>query len=285
MRTHLGISVAHAGHRAWILSGTRKTNSGARPDARAVPRVQEPFQWARSSPPEPHSPADRPSRCRSGVGAHAAQHRVPLAPLEQGRLALQDLEGLLQTCEFGLEPRLALPEGLGPSYALLLERLQVLEDRVQFRLSAGAVRGGLCHGLVQACCLHSLVLSILFLGRLLDLVLLGLLVIGCLRSVLRGRHLNQPLREIGLNHLEEADDSAPGSLGRLMRLGGILRVVLAQQLQRQLHALETTLHVRLPLGVIGLLLLAQLIHLGLRFGKLGECLLQGCNLRLQLRGA
>mmetsp|Transcript_17610 Transcript_17610/g.44317 ORF Transcript_17610/g.44317 Transcript_17610/m.44317 type:complete len:645 (-) Transcript_17610:35-1969(-) len=152
------------------------------------------------------------------------------------------------------------------------------------RVRGLAVRGEVRDGLVQRLGLGGLVLDILILGRRLDGVFLGLLLVPAHRVLLGARHLCDTLCEVRLNNLEQADDAGAGPLARGVCLV-LLGVVLVQDLQCHLDALKALLHVGLVLGVLLLLLGAEFVHFRLAGRQLAQGRLERGDLLLQGRGA
>mmetsp|Transcript_29080 Transcript_29080/g.90647 ORF Transcript_29080/g.90647 Transcript_29080/m.90647 type:complete len:228 (-) Transcript_29080:512-1195(-) len=210
----------------------------------------------------------------------AAPEGPPRLLLDQGSLAIQGGERLLQACDLRLAARLPLLVGLRLCHAFFVQCLEGLEHSIKLLLHCGAVGGGLCNCLVQARCLLALVLQILILGGLLDFVLLRLRLIRRSCTLLSGRTLCQVLGDVRLTDLQEANDAGASSLG--CRVGGArLAVVVAQNLQGELHSLEPLFQVHLVLDKGGVLLIPELVHLGLGGGKLREGLLQCSDLLLE----
>mmetsp|Transcript_6604 Transcript_6604/g.15166 ORF Transcript_6604/g.15166 Transcript_6604/m.15166 type:complete len:619 (+) Transcript_6604:125-1981(+) len=204
----------------------------------------------------------------------------PTGPLQEHGLALENVQSLLEALDLRLAAALHLLVRSDRLVALGVEALQHGLHGVQLLLHARAVRLALGGLLVTVGGLLCLVLQVLLLVGPVDRVLLGGVVVLCDGGLLGGNHLRQELREVRLDNLEKAYDAGARALGRHVRL--VLRVVLAQDLQRQLHALEALLHLRAALVVDRLLVRADLVHLGLRLGELRERLLQGGHLALQL---
>merc|ERR1719277_552624 len=133
--------------------------------------------------------------CRSLVRRHCAEPPHGAALDERG-LALEDLQRLLESGDLGLEAGLPLLVSVRLLIALPVELREVIQRGVQLLLHARAVGGGLSDRLVEFSGLLRLVLDILVLRRLLDLILLGLRVVGSLRALLIGSHLRQALGEV-----------------------------------------------------------------------------------------
>merc|ERR1719162_585649 len=110
---------------------------------------------------------------RSGVGTQAPRTQMLLqrlpggALLQQRRLALEDIKGLLEARQLRLEAGLALLERLGLRDALVLDLAQVLQHGVELLLDALTVGGRLGDRGVQLRRLLGLVLHVLRLRRLL----------------------------------------------------------------------------------------------------------------------
>merc|ERR1719163_638062 len=212
---------------------------------------------------------------------HAPQRPRRRALLQQ-RGTLQDRERFLEAGDLCFAPSLPLLIGLDLLVAHLVQLLEVLVERVQLRRDALGVRRELPHRLVEGRGLFCLVLHVLLLCGLRDLVLLRLLLVGRRRGLLCRDHLRQELGKIGFDHLEETDDTTAGTLRRCVSLP-LRSVVLSEDLQRQLHALDTLLHLRPVCVVRRLLLCAQLVHLCLRRREVCKLFLKRRYLLLQLR--
>merc|ERR1719375_2978243 len=220
-----------------------------------------------------------------------------------GTLLLEDGQRLLQARNLLLAALLALLVRLGLRHALGLQLLPVLEDRPELRLRGAEVRLGLLQ--VRLGLLLVLVL-VLHLGRLRrrgDAVVLGDRVVLLLGLVLGRGALGEHLREVALGHLEHADDTAggAGALGVLRERHGraevagvvaaleqlrgvvLLRVVVAENLQRHLHTLQALLEVALRLRPGRLLGRADLVRGLLLRRDLPELLLEHAHLLLELR--
>mmetsp|Transcript_68218 Transcript_68218/g.202990 ORF Transcript_68218/g.202990 Transcript_68218/m.202990 type:complete len:202 (+) Transcript_68218:82-687(+) len=197
----------------------------------------------------------------------AAPEGPPRLLLNQGSLAFQDRERLLQAGQFCFTASLALLVGLRLRHALLVQCLEGLEHCVELLLHPGAVGAGLRDELVEVRRSLALILDILVLGRLLDGVLLGLGVVRGSCALLRGSGFGQRLREVRLTDLYQADDAGASALS-LRVIAARLAVVLAQDLESELHARETLLQVRLVLRVVRVLLAPDLVHLRLGCSKL-----------------
>ena len=102
----------------------------------------------------------------------------------------------------------------------------------------------------------------------------------CSGSLLIGIDLRQGLREVCLHDLQESDDAAGRTLGRVERLA-ILGVVVTQDLQSRLDSRDALLQLCLASPVGRLPIPAQHVHAGLGLGKLRELVLQSCYLLLQ----
>merc|ERR1740117_897342 len=220
-------------------------------------------------------------RCSSSVLAD--RHEVLGALLDESHLVLEHRQSLLEPGDLGLTPCLPVGISLRLGNALLLNLAEVLVHGRQFGLNIALVRAELGIGLVKARGLLGLVLDILVLGGLLDLVLLGFLLKCVLSSLLGSVHLCQALREISLAHFEEADDSSAGTIARAVRLVS-LGIVFVQDLQGQLDATQALLHLGAVGLPCGLLLGADLVHLGLLLDECCKLLLQGGDLGLELLG-
>mmetsp|Transcript_53359 Transcript_53359/g.157142 ORF Transcript_53359/g.157142 Transcript_53359/m.157142 type:complete len:719 (+) Transcript_53359:132-2288(+) len=214
--------------------------------------------------------------------AHATKQVALGALLQEGGLALQGLQRLLESGDLLLPALLALLVGLRLRDTLLGELGVVLHHRSQLRVDAVAVGRELGGVLGEGLGLLGLVGHVRVLGRGGELVLLGGLLVGGLGRLLLGDHVREALREVRLGHLEHADDVRPGAVRGLVL--GVLGVVVAEDLQGHLDALDALLQLRAALLVLGLLLRADLVHLGLGLRDLRELLLEDGDLLLELRG-
>merc|ERR1719375_744738 len=219
-----------------------------------------------------------------------------------GTLLLEDGQRLLQARDLLLAALLALLVRLRLRHALGLQLLPVLEDRPELRLRGAEVRLGLLQVRLGLLLVLVLVLHLGRLGRRGDAVVLGDRVVLLLGLVLGRGALGEHLREVALRHLQHADDAAGGAgalrvlrerhgraevvaVAALEELRGVLllRVVVAEHLERHLHALQALLEVALGLGPGRLLGRADLVRGLLLRGDLAELLLEHAHLLLELR--
>merc|ERR1719253_1661841 len=231
----------------------------------------------------------------SVVDDGAAHVAAAALALHEGGLALEDGERLLEALDLCLAARLALLVGLRLGDAAVLDLRVVLVHGVELGLGLLAVAGDLRNGLLLGLVLLGLVLHVLLLGGLDDLVLLGDLLVLGRRVGLLLLYLGEAGGEVGLADLEDADDAAAGAAGRgvSLRRGGLLllhergrgaAVVLAEDAERLAHAGQAELEVGRGNLVVRVLLAADLVHLGLLLGQLGQLLLELLDLLLELRG-
>mmetsp|Transcript_128112 Transcript_128112/g.250927 ORF Transcript_128112/g.250927 Transcript_128112/m.250927 type:complete len:275 (+) Transcript_128112:239-1063(+) len=153
---------------------------------------------------------------------------------------------------------------------------------IQLLLHAGTIRARLRDGLVKLRGLLDLVFHRLLLRRSINFIFLRLRFICSLRTLLLGGHRGKPLREIRLNDLQQRDDAGTGALGRGVCLV-LFCIVLAQDPQSELDALQAFLHINFVRLERISLRCADLVHLGLGKRQLRQRLLQTSNLFLQLR--
>merc|ERR1719281_1806143 len=200
--------------------------------------------------------------------------------LEEYCLALQNLEGRLETRDLLLAALLPLLVCLGLRDARLLDLLQILQHCGQLLLHAREVRGELRDRLVQTGELLRLVLHVLLLGGHCKLVLLRHLFVCLRRGLLIRGHRRKKLFEVRLDHLDEADDGATSALRALT-----LPVELPQDLQREFHTLEALLHLRTVFVEESLLLFADRVRLLLTRCEVRELFREGSHLPLEELGA
>mmetsp|Transcript_15997 Transcript_15997/g.40226 ORF Transcript_15997/g.40226 Transcript_15997/m.40226 type:complete len:310 (+) Transcript_15997:2-931(+) len=257
--------------------GTEALVSG-RVCARVSDGDNSPILEARNATHEPQEPSNPSRREDAGAAEAAVGHTL----LDEGRLALQGVQGRLQTGNLGLAVCLLVRIGLRDLRALGLDLREVLEDGIQLRLNVEAVRGECSRFLVEEGRLLDLVLHILLLRHLLDRIVLRLLLIGREGGLFGGHDLGEVLAEVALDNLQEADDAGAGARGRDVRR--VLGVVVVQDLQRQLNAVEALLQVGLGGRVHRVLLSAQFVHLGLGVHELRQGALKHGHLLLERRG-
>merc|ERR1719499_1200230 len=189
--------------------------------------------------------------------------RLPrLSTLDQGGLALQDLQGLFESGDLCIPALLASCVTLRLHDALALNLSQILLHSVQLILHPGAIGAQLGGGLVQLLRFLRLVFDILNLGCPLDLVLLAHLFMLGDSCLLVSSDLGKVLGEIFLYSFQKTDNTRCRALGGPMSLAA-LSVVLPQDLQRSLQPDEACIKLSLARLERSLLLSTKLVQLRL----------------------
>mmetsp|Transcript_52804 Transcript_52804/g.113067 ORF Transcript_52804/g.113067 Transcript_52804/m.113067 type:complete len:423 (-) Transcript_52804:999-2267(-) len=211
-----------------------------------------------------------------------AQEAPPLRVfLKQRGIALERLESLLEAVDLLSATPRPLLIGLRFCHALLLELGKVLLDGSELLPNAIPVRGKLGRSLAEGLGLFALVLQILLLGSPGDLRFLDLCVVGCSGGLFLGCLLGKAFGEVRLHHLEKANDA----LTCTFSLGIVFvraTVILAEDFQSHLAALDSFLQLRLVLKEECLFLLADLRHIPLLPCHVRQLLLDRRHLGRQL---
>mmetsp|Transcript_74272 Transcript_74272/g.212906 ORF Transcript_74272/g.212906 Transcript_74272/m.212906 type:complete len:284 (-) Transcript_74272:1311-2162(-) len=207
---------------------------------------------------------------------------VQAALLDQGRGGAQDFQGLLETLDLRSAVALLLRVALRHDGALGLDLSEVLQHGIEPLGQPRVVGLELGSRLIEGLRLLSLVLDVALLGDPHDVVLLRAVLMRLDCGLLLGGDLGQVLREVRLAHLQQSDDPAGTALGLAVR--AVLGVVILQDLECKLDALQARVQLCTALHEDGLLFGTQLVHFGLALRQSRELLLQSSDLLLELRG-